>query len=127
MNNDDLLKKLKQLDIEDFIWVIYIGIIALSFYSNHLERKYYLKKDHHSKKLYSEINILIFSIALIVYIYFLKDSYDSFKNLNPNESSKKKKLTTLSFTASLFFVIGGAIILYVALNNNDLDVELAFS
>ena len=127
MNNDDLLKKLKQLDIEDFIWVIYIGIIALSFYSNHLERNYYLKKDHHSKKLYSEINILIFSIALIVYIYFLKDSYDSFKNLNPNESSKKKKLTTLSFAASLFFVIGGAIILYVALNNNDLDVELAFS
>ena len=36
MNYDELNKKLEELKIEDFIWVIYIGIIVLSWYSNSL-------------------------------------------------------------------------------------------
>jgi len=127
MNNDDLSKKLRELNIEDFIWIIYIGIILLSFYSNHLERDYYVNKNVTSKNSYNNINIFIFSIALIVYLYFLKGSYDSFKNLKDTDSNLKKELVTLSFIGSLMFVIGGAIILYVAINNNSLDVELAFN
>ena len=45
MYSREVEDKLKQLKIEDFIWVIYIGIIALSYYSNYLERKYYLNND----------------------------------------------------------------------------------
>lgn len=127
MNSDDLNKKLKELNIEDFIWIIYIGIILLSFYSNHLERDYYINNSERSKDTYNKINIFVFSIALIVYIYFLKGSYDSFKNLKETDSDLKKKLVTLSFIGSLLFVIGGAIILYVSVNNNSLDVELAFN
>ena len=127
MNNDDLSKKLRELNIEDFIWIIYIGIILLSFYSNHLERDYYVNKNVTSKNSYNNINIFIFSIALIVYLYFLKGSYDSFKNLKDTDSNLKKELVTLSFIGSLMFVIGGAIILYIAINNNSLDVELAFN
>ena len=39
MNYEELNNKLKQLKIEDFIWVIYIGIIILSWYANNLEKK----------------------------------------------------------------------------------------
>ena len=42
MNYNTLNEKLKQLKTEDFIWVIYIFIIFLSWYSNSLERKYYI-------------------------------------------------------------------------------------
>ena len=42
MNNYKLQNKLVQLKIEDYIWVIYIGIILLSWYSNSLERKYFI-------------------------------------------------------------------------------------
>lgn len=38
MNSDELDKKLKQLKTEDFIWLIYIGIIIMSWYSNNLEK-----------------------------------------------------------------------------------------
>lgn len=127
MNNSDLNKKLNELDIEDFIWIIYIGIIILSFYSNHLERDYYINKNNNSKNKYNHINIIIFSIALVVYLYFLKSSYESYKNLNSTDSDLKKRLVTLSFIGSLLFAISGAIILYVAINNDSLDVELAFN
>ena len=38
MNHDELSRKLKQLKTEDFIWLIYIGIIIMSWYSNNLEK-----------------------------------------------------------------------------------------
>ena len=78
---NDIEEKLRQIRIEDYIWVIYIGIIALSYYSNYLEKKYYVSSDLYSKDKYRNIIILIFSILLIVYFYFLYDSYKSVKDL----------------------------------------------
>ena len=119
--------RLKELRTEEFIWIIYIGIIMLSFYSNNLERKYFLFNDHISKEKYRKIMILIFSILIFVYFYFLKDSYKSIKQLNPNDSYKKKQLNNLSFIASLLIFISGIIFLYIAYQDNDIDVELAFN
>ena len=127
MNYDTLDDKLKQLKTEDFIWVIYIFIIFLSWYSNNLERKYYIYNDLESKNKYRKIIIFIFSILIIVYLYFLKDSYDDLKNLNQYDSEKTKNLIFLSFIASLLIVISGFIFLYIALEDKDLNVELAFS
>lgn len=119
--------KLKQLCIEDFIWVIYIGIIALSYYSNFLERKYYVSGDLSSKNKYRSIMIIIFSILIIVYFYFLYDSYSSLKDIRCFDSEKKKRLLYLSFLASLLIFISGIIFLYIAINDTDLNVELAFN
>jgi len=127
MNNKELNEKLKQLKIEDFIWVIYIGIIALSYYSNFLERKYYVFNDLESKDKYRNIIILIFSVLLIVYFYFLYDSYKSVKDLNSFDNEKKKRLVYLSFLASLLIFISGSIFLYIAFSDTDLNVELAFN
>ena len=35
--------KLKEVETEEFIWIIYIGIIFLSFYSNKLEKNYFYR------------------------------------------------------------------------------------
>ena len=120
-------EKLKQLTIEDNIWILYIGIIILSWYSNNLERSYYLFNDLISKEKYRKIIVFIFSILVIVYYYFLKSSYNDFINLKDNDSSKKKLLVTLSFIASFLIFISGIILLYIALNDKDLSVELAFN
>ena len=127
MNYDTLNDKLKQLKIEDYIWVIYVGIIILSWYSNSLERNYFLTNDKISKDKYNNIMVLIFSILLIVYLYFLKDAYDSLKELKETDSKEKKDLVYLSFIASLLIFISGAIFLYIALVDNDLNVEIAFN
>lgn len=127
MNSNDLNKKLTQLKIEDFIWIIYLGIIALSFYSNNLEKNYFLKHNLKDKEKYQQNMILIFSILILVYLYFLQDSFEDFKNLSAKDSPQKRKLVTLSFIASLLIAISGFIFLYIALVDKDLQVELAFN
>lgn len=127
MSNNELKEKLKQLNIEDFIWIIYIGIIALSYYSNSLERKFFVFNDLESKEKYRKIIIIIFSILVIVYLYFLKDAYQSVKDLSYKDTEKKKKLVYLSFIGSLLIAISGFIFLYIAFKDKDINVELAFN
>ena len=127
MNSSELNDRLRKLNIEDFIWIIYIGIIILSFYSNSLERKYFLYKSEGDKNKYRTIIILIFTILVFVYIYFLQDSLKSVLNLKKSDSENKKKLTYLSFIASLLITVAGFIYLYVAISDENVDIELAFN
>lgn len=127
MNYDELSKKLNELKIEDYIWLIYIGIIFTSWYANNLERKYFINNDLVSKDKYRKIMIFIFSILIIVYLYFLKSSFEDIKNINCYDTNEKKNLTYLSFIASLLIAISGFIFLYIAIKDEDIDVELAFS
>ena len=127
MNYSELDDKLRELKIEDFIWVVYIGIIILSWYANSLEREYFINNDLISKEKYREIMIIIFSILIIVYYYFLKDSISSLNNIGVNDSEEKKRLLYLSFIASLLIFISGLIFLYIAFRDENIDVELAFN
>lgn len=119
--------KLKQLRAEDKIWLIYIGIIFLSWYSNSLERKYFTFNDQVSKEKYRKIIIFIFSILIIVYFYFLKSSVNDIKNIKPTDSERKKTLVYLSFFGSFFILVSGLIFLFIALVDDELSVELAFN
>ncbi|MBR4619277.1 MAG: hypothetical protein IKO49_08235 [Bacilli bacterium] len=127
MINNDLNKRLKQLNTEDKIWILYIGIIIISFYSNNLERKYFINNDYKSKKKYKTLTTLIFVILIIVYLYFLKDSIDSIRELKPTDSNKKKELVYLSFIGSLLIAISGFIFLYISIVDKNLTVEIAFN
>ena len=51
MENKELEQKLKQLKTEDYIWLIYIGIIFDSWISNGYERKYFIENNLDSKKI----------------------------------------------------------------------------
>lgn len=125
--NNEINNRLKDIKAEEIIWIIYIGIIVLSFYSNSLEKKYFLNHDLKSKEKYRQTMILIFSILIVVYLYYLKDAYDDLKNLNPNDSPHRRKLVILSFFGSLLIAISGFIFLYIALVDQNLDVEIAFN
>lgn len=127
MNCKEVNKKLQQINIEDFIWVIYIGIIFISWYANNLERKYFIYNDLNSKKVYRYLLIFIFSILIIIYLYFFKDSFADLKSIKSDDSNKKKFLTFLSFIGSLLIVLSGFIFLYIAYMDEDIDIELAFN
>lgn len=127
MDEDTLYKKLKEIKTEDYIWIIYVGIIFLSWYANSLEKDFFINMDDQSKKKYRHVMILIFSVLVIIYIYFLNDSWESFKNINKINNQKTKELITLSFVASVLILISGIIFLYIAYKDENLDVELAFN
>lgn len=127
MSYSNIEEKLKEIKIENYIWIIYIGIIFFSFYSNSLEKKYYLYNDLNSKEKYRQTLIIIFSILIIIYYYFFKSSFDDYKKLKETDSKEKKELVTLSLIASFLIFISGIIFLYVAYKDQNIDVELAFN
>lgn len=124
---NDTYEILKKIKIEEYIWIVYLVIIGLSFYSNYIEKIYYTTKNILAKEKYRELTILIFSIALLVYIYFFVDSYRDVKNLNYFDSPRKIFFSKASFTASTLILISGIIFLFIAICDTELEVELAFS
>ena len=123
----DIEDRLKKIDIENYIWVIYIGIIILSWYANSKEKRYLIYNDIKSKKEYQNLMIFIFIILLIVYYYFTKDSYNDIRNLNEEDSIKKKNLTYISFIGSLLILISGMLFLFIAIVDDNIDTEIAFN
>jgi len=118
---NDLEERLKTLKIEDFIWIIYIGIIILSLYSNVLERDYLINKNNRSKNKYRNINILVFTTLVIVYAYFTKSTYDDCKK------HKENKYNNISLIATTLALISGILFLYIATNDSEIETEIAFS
>ena len=127
MTYEELNNKIKQTRMEDYIWVIYVVIIVLSWYSNTLERKYFIFKDLKSKEDYKKVITFIFFVVVLIYIYFFKNSLDDFVNLKPSDSNYKKKIVSLSFLASSFILLSGIIFLYLAIVDGGINVELAFN
>ncbi len=124
---NDIEDRLKKIDIENYIWVIYIGIIILSWYANSKEKKYLIYNDLKSRKEYQNLMIFIFTILLIVYYYFTKDSYNDIKGLSEEDSIKKKNLTYISFIGSLLILISGILFLFIAIVDDNIDTEIAFN
>lgn len=121
------LDRLQDIRIENYIWVIYIIIIFISWYANSKEKKFILYNDEVSRREYQNLLVLIFFILLIIYYYFTKSSYDDLNELTINDSNKKIILTYASFIASLLILISGMIFLTIAIMDEEIDVELAFN
>lgn len=121
------LDRLQDIRIENYIWVMYIIIIFISWYANSKEKKFILYNDEVSRREYQNLLVLIFSILLIIYYYFTKSSYDDLNELTINDSNKKIILTYASFIASLLILISGMIFLTIAIMDEEIDVELAFN
>ncbi len=126
-NMDEDVSRLKDIKIENYIWIIYIGIIVLSWYANSKEKNYILTKSEKSKKEYQWLMILIFSILLLIYYYFAKDSYDDILELKPGDSNKKVLLRYASFIGSFLILISGIIFLIIAIVDDNIDTEIAFN
>lgn len=124
---NDKFDRLEDIKIENFVWLIYIGIILLSYYANYKEKNFILYGDEKSRKEYQNLLILIFTILLFIYYYFAKDSYDDLKALTPFDSNKKVYLHSASFIGSLLILISGIIFLGIAILDKEIDVELAFN
>ena len=125
--NEELLNRLKSLKIEDLIWIILIGLILLSFYSNNIERNYLITGNNNQKEKYRNLTIFIFTIATLVYLYYDNDSKNTYQKLKPTDSQKKKINTTLSYIASILILCAGLIYIYISITDTELDIELAYN
>lgn len=120
-------KRIEQINVENFIWIIYFFLIGLCLYGNKYEKNYFLTGNINSKNNYRKISIVIFVIATIIYIYFFIDNYKDVKSLKIYDSQKKKTLNKLSLLGSTLVLLSGIIFLYIAIKDTELDVEIAFN
>ena len=124
MNNIAILE---EIETENFVWIIYLFIIGLSFLANKFEKDYYIKGNIDDKEKYRTINTFIFSVALVIYIYFFRKNFDTVKNLKCNNSYDKVRFNQLNLTATTLVVIAGIIYLYIAIKDKNLETEIAFN
>lgn len=123
MNNK--LERIKKINIENNIWIIYLLIIGLSYYANYYEKDYFQNNNNNSKKKYQKINTIIFSILLVIYTYFEKDALDSF--LKKNKSKKQETYDKLILIATTAVLISGIIFLCIIINDKNIDTEISFN
>lgn len=124
---EDYLDRLKEIEEENIVWLIYLGIIALSYYANYKEVKYILTKSAKDKGEYRKLMLIIFIILVIIYYHFTVSSYNSIKSLKKTDTEKKKTLTYAAFIASLLVLISGIIFLIIIIKDEDIEVEIAFN
>lgn len=127
MSVEEINERLEDLKFEDFVWVIYIGIIILSYYANSLERNYFTTNNNLSREKYRAVMIFIFIVLVVIYFLFLKDSFEDVQNLKPSDTEQKKHLTFVSFIGSLLVFISGLLFLYIIIKDETIDVEIAFN
>lgn len=120
-------ERLNDIRIENNIWILYLGIIALSYWANEFEKKYFIYNDQKAKENYRVLTIIIFSILVIVYYYFFREGLENVNGLGPWNDEKKKELTKLNAFASTLILVAGIIFLYIAIVDTELNVEIAFN
>lgn len=124
---NDIYETLQEIETENFIWVIYLFIIGVSFLANYYEANYYKTANIDSKDKYRILNIFVFSVALIIYLYFFKSNHDKVRNLNCFDSKEKIIFNELNYLASILIVIAGIILLYIAIFDKNLETEISFN
>ena len=117
---------LKEIEIENYIWIVYLGLIIFSFWSNNEERKYIIFGDISAKENYRKSLVLVFSIASIIYFYFFYSSYRSYKNLDKNDTESKKYFTVINLIATTLVLIAGILFLFIAIEDEELETEISF-
>ena len=117
---------LRTIEIENYIWIIYLVIIFLSFMANKEEVNYFINNDMQSKSNYRKLIIIIFSINLGIYYYFFISGYETYKNLSPYDTESKKFFETINFIANILILISGVIFLFIAIFDKELETEIAF-
>lgn len=104
--NNSLYDKLKELRISDYIFGILIVTSLVGIYADKKERDQYLNKDPEGHKKAHNTRLILLTVALLIYIYFLNTRIKKSKN------ATNKFLSHLDILATILFIIGGLIFLY---------------
>lgn len=123
--DNELNKRLKQIEVEDFVFLIFIILIILAYYANVLERDYFINKNEEAKEGYYNMQIVIFFITVVISAYYFYQSYLELNSLKYVEYSKRKEYAYLSFIGSGAVLVAGLIFLYIAITDKEIEAEIA--
>lgn len=123
--DSELKKRINEINTENVVFLIFIILIIMSYVANSFEKKYFLYSDNSYKKIYYYIQVVIFFVVVSVNLYYVYISYLEVANLSRCSSYKKIKYAYLDYYASIFALIAGLILLYVAIDDVDIETEIS--
>lgn len=109
---NDVISKIKELEFEKILWLIFIFISALNIYGDNLEEIFFKENNLQSELLAKKIFIFTIAISLLIYIYFVYRNYNNLKNAK-NEDTH---LFLIRLAGSILIVVGALFILYFEVN-----------
>ncbi len=118
----DISENLKELEIEDFIWIISLFSACFALLSNKLEKDYLYTHNLSKEKEYKTINITLLVISFFIYLYFMMLNYKRIKN-STYQSFKQMRINNANFLAATLIVL--ATIIYIMtsiLGTNELEI-----
>lgn len=122
--DNELKKRLNEINMEDNVFVVFIILILLAYYSNQQEKVYFVTGNDKAKKNYYYMQIFIFLITVVISAYYFYQSYQEANLLRYEGYSKKKEYANLSFWASGAALVASFIFLYIAIDDKEIDAEI---
>ena len=122
--DNDTIRRIKEIEFEDMVFVIFIVIIIMSYIANDFEKKYFVYKDEGDKESYYYLQIIIFLIIVVINIYYVLANLKEVSNLSCNDSYKRRKYAKLDLIASISALVATSIILYIAITDKDIESEI---
>lgn len=123
--SDEIINRLKEFDRENFMYVIFFIILVLSYIANIIEKEYFVKRSEENKIKYYCLQIFIFTIVVLINIYYVFNSYEDVVSLSLNDNMKTKNYAYLNLVASLAALVAGGILLYIAITDKEIDAEIS--
>ena len=115
-------ERLKEIKINDIIFVVYIVISIAAIICNNIEEDN-IKNNKESTKVITSIRSAIIIVGILIYLYFVYTSYKNFKNPDKNLSKKDKKANNYALLSSILFLIASIIVFYVNLLNTNEEID----
>ena len=122
--DNETIKRIKEIEFEDMVFVIFIVIIIMSYIANDYEKKFFIYRDEYDKKIYYYLQIIIFLIVVAINIYYVWSSYQDVRSLSESDSYNRKKYANMNLVAGLFALVATSIILYIAITDKDIEAEI---
>ena len=120
-NNSIDSETLKEVQVEDYIWIIYIFLAIFAIVSNQHEKEYIKKHSKRDESVFRTINTEIFIVTFLIYLYFVYINYKHIKRLGPNSSPKQVLLANAGVVEAILFLIAGGISLLISIYGDDED------
>ena len=113
MNNN--LSKIKELEFEKILWLIFIFISALNIYGDNLEELFLTTNDSTKEQSAKQIFNFTVIVSLLIYLYFGYRNYKYTKNI----TGKEHNLACIRFAGSILIIIGTLFIIYYNISDKD--------
>ena len=114
--------KLRRLNHENLVWVIYFFIIIAALLSNAYEKYFLETGDYRKQKIFKTLNITIFCVAFFIYLYFVVISYQNIQELKETSTKKEVLSAHIQLIASLLFLVAGGLSIWAEINKDDFDI-----